>query len=96
MYTFNVIPKLFGLFYTYVYLKSSLQDAVGILRNITMKTSFIKRPTEDWIHSSNQQQTTDLNPKQLTLDIETNNFISVSMAKHTSYSTLCGSNLSEL
>ena len=31
MYTFNMPPKSFGLLYTHVYLKLSLQDAVGVL-----------------------------------------------------------------
>ena len=55
MYTCNAPPKSFGLFYTHVYLKLSLQEAGVVLGNIIIiKTSLIKRPTEDRIHSSNQ------------------------------------------
>ena len=37
MYTFNAPPKSFGLFYTHVYPKLSLQDARGVLRKYNNK-----------------------------------------------------------
>ena len=55
-YTFNAPPK-----------SLSLQDAIGGLRNITIKTSLIKRPTGDRIHSSNQQYSR-LKFRKFTLD----------------------------
>ena len=53
--TLNAPPKSFGKFYTHVDLKLSLQDAFGVLLNVIMKTSLIRRANEDRIHSSNQQ-----------------------------------------
>ena len=63
MYTFHTPPKSFVLFYIHVYLKMSLEDAVGILRNIIIKTSLInnllsKDPLKTgYIHLIDNKQT---------------------------------------
>ena len=61
-----------------------------------MKTSLINRPTEDRIHTSNQQLTAGISIENLHKFEKQIIFISVSIVKYTSYSVSYGSNLKEL
>ena len=66
---FKLMPlKSFSLLYTPVYLKLSLQDAVGVLRNVIMKTSLVKDPLKTgYIHLVNR-----LKFRKFTLDHDRN------------------------
>ena len=57
MYTFNAPPKSFGLFYTNVYPKLSLQDAGGVLRKYNKRHLLSKDPLKTgYIHLINNKQ----------------------------------------